>query len=429
MLTLTHVSCSIFQFSSTATSLLRVEIKKQPLYASMSPPSMIESPQITKTNLRSSERSRDQMESGTPTKERGRGWTKSVVAQCAASIRHPILWSPKPETRKPKKTEYEVGYLSLPGELRNRIMSLILLPGKIYLPASRYALLDRGVLPPPVDIFGDFIHDLAFFGHSYRGLSSVSEDHVRTHRCFLTFATCDELHYACLAPKANQAMLAPPEPLPAFQLLVASQQIHDEGHVMFWSQNSFYLPRGPLPHTQFYFGNVLPQHKALISSIGIQFSLLDLTDEVLAAVDGLLCCCPQEGWGIEEQYGIRRFQAASVCTVALAWIWTSKLAWIRGWKGLKELRLDILQNPPNILDGEQLDILLAGIGSKRTEHPYNSRCSYWPSELHWPFADATRGLDLKLGTIIEEIGWLRFKRWLKGEEVYERPWNNREDAE
>lgn len=333
------------------------------------------------------------------------------------------------KTQKPKKTKYEVGYLSLPGELRNKIMSLILLPGNIYLPASRYALQDRYILPRPVDMFGDFDHDVAFYGHSYRGLYGGSENHVQTHRCFLIFATCDELHYSCLAPKAIQSMLAPREPLPAFQLLAASRQIRDESQAMFWSRNTFYLPRGPLAHTQFYFGNVLLQHKALISSIGIQFSLLDLTEEVLAAVEGLLCCCPREEWERKEQCCVLRFQAASLCTVALAWLWTSKLAWVRSWKGLKELRLEILHEPPSVLDGEQLDILLEGIGSKRIEHSYNYRHRFWPSELHWPFADATRGLDSKLGTIIEEIGWLRFKRWLKGEEVYERPWNNREDAE
>lgn len=362
------------------------------------------------------------------TKGRRRGWMISAIAHCAASIKHPTLWFRRPNAQEPKNTEYGIGYLSLPGELRNNIMSLILLPGNIYLPASHLALQDRHIIPPPEDRFGDFFHYLAFFGKSYQQLSSGSKDHLRTHRCFLAFATSDELHYACLAPKADKSILAPPEPLPAFQLLAASRKIHIEGQAMFWSQNTFYLPHGPLPHTQFYFGNVLGQHKALISSIGIQFSLLDLTDGVVAAVDDLLCGCPQEGWEIEGQYGIRLFQAASVCTIALAWIWTSKLAWIRGWKGLKELKLDILQDPSIVLDGKELGVLLEGIGSKRVEHPYNYRCSFWPPELHWPFADATRGLNKKLRTIIEEIGWLRFMRWLKGEEMYERPWNNRENA-
>lgn len=389
----------------------------------------MESPQTTRINFRCSDRSCDETEGGKSAIGRRRKWTTSVIAQCAAPIRQPTLWSRKFRTQKPKNPKNEVGYLSLPGELRNHIMSLILLPGKIYLPASPFALQDNYMIPPPVDRFGDFIHAMAFLGQSYRQLASSSKDHVRTHRCFLSFAIWDEIHYASLAPKANNSIVAPREPFPAFQFLAASRQTHYEGQAMFWNQNTFYLPRGPLPHAQFFFGNVLPQHKALISSIGIQFSLLDLTDGVLAAVDDLLCCCPQEGWPVEGQYGIRRFQAACVCTIALTWIWSLKLAWIRGWKGLKELRLDILQEPPIILDGKQLDTTLKGIGCKWTEHPYDYRCSFWPNELHWPFADATRDLNSKLSTIIEEIGWLRSKRWMKGQEVYERPWNNREDAD
>jgi len=136
------------------------------LYASMSPPNMavalrhgmgIGSPQVTQTNHKDSERYPNERESGKSTNEIRRAWTKSVVAQCPASIRHPTLWS-----RKPKDTTNEIGYLSLPGELRNKIMSLVLLPGNIYLSASRNALLDPYVLPPPVDLFGDFFPEMAF---------------------------------------------------------------------------------------------------------------------------------------------------------------------------------------------------------------------------------------------------------------------------
>ena len=109
---------------------------------------------------------------------------------------------------------------------------------------------------------------------------------------------------------------------------------------MFWSENMFYLPRGSLSHTKSHFDKIPPKHKALTKNIGIQFSLLDLTEDVIAAVE----YSPEyqaSKYDIDQYWWATRF-----CLEALEHIWNAKLDWVRSWRGLQNVRLETLDYPP-----------------------------------------------------------------------------------
>ena len=94
------------------------------------------------------------------------------------------------------------------------------------------------------------------------------------------------------AGNANALILnifnSPPLPIPHFThpgksklglgILSASKQCYAEGNHLYWGENTVFL-QGPLAHTMFFFGNILPWHQNLINHLGVYLSLADLTPQ------------------------------------------------------------------------------------------------------------------------------------------------------
>lgn len=200
----------------------------------------------------------------------------------------------------------------------------------------------------------------------------------------------------------------------AVGLLTVSRQTYEDSYFHYWAKNTFYLPRGPVSHSKLYWRSIRSQHKALVTSIAIQFSIADLTPEVLRHIEeyarknsdrgrreGIL---PQEFDSDWEYY----------VNAALASIWARKLLWIRHWGSLDRLRLEapgIL--PLDLKETKELEVALRGSGRliRRILNPgFQLGDSPLPNARVWRFLrQAAVEARLSSHAIITAMGWQLFK--------------------
>ena len=179
---------------------------------------------------------------------------------------------------------------------------------------------------------------------------------------------------------------------------------------MFWSQNTFYLPRGPLAHTEYYFDRVLAPHIALIRNIRIQFSLLDLTEEVVAIIENIY---PES---------ISHETISYFLVEALEHIWIGKLRWIQQWTGLQSVRLELMDDlPPVVFLGEGFDPTLPATFTILDGWPVFDGCrviDMWYSTSNI-LSRSVMQAEGKIDAVLSEIGWVKFKAWLRGDNFWE----------
>ena len=72
---------------------------------------------------------------------------------------------------------------------------------------------------------------------------------------------------------------------PAVNLLATCRQAYDEGHVMFYSENVFHLPRGRCEEMKKVLAKIKPEHLAMMKHVVLRLSLLDLTPSVLLELE------------------------------------------------------------------------------------------------------------------------------------------------
>ena len=123
-----------------------------------------------------------------------------------------------PPAKAPKA---KIGYLDLPGEIRNKIIDFALVPGHIY-----------------------------FFTKS----QPISYKNA-------------------------------PVFLPGCQLLATCKQAYNEGYVSFYNRNVFHFAPGPILASMEYFWSLKRKHLKLIEKISIEMSVTDLTPSVLETIE------------------------------------------------------------------------------------------------------------------------------------------------
>lgn len=138
--------------------------------------------------------------------------SKSELSTCFDCT---LITVPVPDSSVPA-----VGYFALPGEIRNKIMQLVLCPGDIYL---------------------------------------RSKPTVHNHQISYT------------NDPANTAQSPP-----GIQLLATCRQAYNEGHALYYSGNVFHLPPGPLSATETILNNMQPESLSLIRRVNLTAGLLDL---------------------------------------------------------------------------------------------------------------------------------------------------------
>ena len=189
-------------------------------------------------------------------------------------------------------------------------------------------------------------------------------------------------------------------------LLSANRRCYEDFHSLYWGLNTFYLPRGPVAHSQYFWGSIRPEHKALVRSIAIQFSLDDLVLEVLDHIGQYTRVRrhvgrprgrrPNDfGWASRRWY-IRD---------ALIHIWDRKLGFIRTWSQLDELRLEAPLHDPLIIRGCDLSKKLGFVRSSDGQMV----TTIYDVEIQNFYISALVGACNAARQLISSSGWKAFK--------------------
>lgn len=242
-------------------------------------------------------------------------------------------------------------YTSLPAELRNAIMEYALVPGDVYPCLTE----SKPTSPKPSrKLFRTVLsHPRAVFKVRVGGVE---------HQ---------------LATKQ-----------PGFQLLRTCKKAYQDGHYMFYSMNTFHLPAGSARDAEEWFDNLKPDHRSLIKSACMTFSLADLTPEVLVQMD--------KKWLWDLPLKTRQDERRMVfeVTYLLCWrFWQEKIRFLQKWDTLDTVYLEKACGETSVFDGDAFRALDA-------------------KEEKVLVDVAREKVKVELEGMVNEMGWKATKRWL-----------------
>ena len=116
--------------------------------------------------------------------------------------------------------------------------------------------------------------------------------------------------------------------------LATCRLAHQEGHGLYYGQNMFYLPRGDISDTLRFFYVLDPKHSALISSLGLEIGLFNLTLDIFDAEMRY----PFFPKGNSLPYSDCA-RAATRMTSKVQEIWLCKLGHIQNCQGYREIKV------------------------------------------------------------------------------------------
>ena len=277
-----------------------------------------------------------------------------------------------------------VGYFSLPGEVRNRIMRYALVPGTAH---PNQTIAQNPTAPSVVQKSTNSIKDigktsreakhrfqyLLWFARIPLGIGkflipqlfTFNLDHylliqttvlvfgivesAQAHRdvCIqcsavrswrdVTLTRVNHVRDHLLGRTSQQVLVRDCRPVP--QLLATCKQAHFEG-LWYYTDNIFYLPRGPLEYTLGYFAELTPRHLGLVQKVGIRLGFGDITAKDIDALESYFDCT------LDQALDTHPYPRSTVIgwPVILAHralqIWTAKLVFVRRQTTIKHLRLE-----------------------------------------------------------------------------------------
>ncbi|KAL9599004.1 MAG: hypothetical protein Q9219_004118 [cf. Caloplaca sp. 3 TL-2023] len=298
------------------------------------------------------------------------------------------------------------GYLSLPPELRSQIIEHILSTGPIRPYSGQTAHHDwqrdyEIVTEAHAHAWKDFICHPS--RRSRRVLSQMLYSYL-----FVLVADCPTL---CIS-----AMDIAPH------FLSVCQTTYHEGHSMFYSQNAFHLPVGPLSHTKGYFDNLRSEHRKLIRRMVLDLSIYDLNISAFDAIEKEVRAKDVVKGRLPPDRSVEDWTVP--ITYNLISTWRSKLAWLRDWTWVpnvviasrisRNLYYAVAGRPnPNLdpfanrwrLSGSRLPVFLKGVGPAMEHVPVMS-CY---GECDKQFAQWMNGVELDAWYMVQRMikvfGW------------------------
>ena len=157
-------------------------------------------------------------------------------------------------------------FFASPPEIRNRIMGYVLVPGDVYVRSStstsqaRQPQQSRKFLSSP-------------FRRFMNAASTLSRRVTGHHRRYAINTT----EISSIGPPSLQQ--------PGFQLLITCKQAYHEGHLMFYTMNTFHWPLDFFYNSFGWYLHLRPEHLKLIKTICINLSLMDLDHESIKAIE------------------------------------------------------------------------------------------------------------------------------------------------
>ncbi|KAL8715623.1 MAG: hypothetical protein Q9225_006374 [Loekoesia sp. 1 TL-2023] len=295
--------------------------------------------------------------------------------------------------------EGRTGYLSLPPELRNQILEQTLVAGCVrpYRGPTAHRNWQRDfevVIAAHRRAWKDFIRHPSYMRASI--LWEVIESYLTV-----------------LVAETPALCLSAMEIAPHF--LSVCRTVYDEGHPMFYSRNTFYLPHGPLSHTMDYFDQLRPEHRILIRKMVLEITIWDLDIAAFDDIENQLRAKDVAKGRLPPDKSVEDWVAPIAYNIISTW--RSKLAWLRDWTWLEEVTISSylsrpignfpMSNPsvsPGftfILDGESLPEFLNGIG---------------PAEPHCPVLDCYGDCDPFFAVwmgCVEAYTWALLQKMIK----------------
>ena len=195
------------------------------------------------------------------------------------------------------------------------------------------------------------------------------------------------------------------------QFLATCRQAYEEGHAIFYGLNTFYMVPGSLKHTLRYFEILRPEHRALIQTLGIEFTLEDADVTWSEPAEEMYNNSFSElGLG----GGDRRTRAAyhrschqcfsrNAVLMSTA-IWRPKVAWLRDQQTSLVLQSF---NQTITVNLEEAKEALQGIGA-----PDDHFLECWPS-VRATMMDIIAVFCRNSRLLINARGWEGFKDWIE----------------
>ena len=326
----------------------------------------------------------------------------STVEKLQNFLKNHHLW------KKDTKTKGQaISYADLPAEIRNEIMHHAL-------------VVPEGVSPPP---------DL-----------NLSKKPI-----YLPVSRIRRILFSAHLLRApDRKIQFPKVPVPGVSFLVASPQTYAEGHVIFFTENTFYIPYGSQELAFSYFDEMDEETAALIRHLGLRYDERDLTPEILQqaeeeAIDRYHH--PQNPSPLRDR-PISPARMAQQVDLVMNYHWWKKFryisSWLRAdrqarWDGEDEGELGDLGEMTARLEfprGRFIEYSLEGGWAEVVGRPGMTSVFLKVEEL-WDVTNEVMGevrneMVLYVEEMIGRLGWERFKivhqRVGKGQVIKEREW-------
>ena len=261
-------------------------------------------------------------------------------------------------TARAQRRRGHFDFFSLPPEIRNEIMRLVLVPGDVHLRGPK----KHGVKAK--------IH------HAWDAVHQLPRD----------------CHKIPAAPS-----------LPGFQMLATCKSVYGQYHETFYSSNTFFFAPGLFKETiKYYTISLQPEHVNMISSIGVNLGLEDLTPIVFKKAQE--CMSLNRGclssYSVGQKWGI-------VVKLHLLQIWQRKLEFLGGVQGLKMVKLATKGEVVEI-DGADLKEALNGISTDGRD-PKN--CA---EEVAALIERAQTSVQEEITERVDRDGWRALRAWVHG---------------
>lgn len=192
-----------------------------------------------------------------------------------------------------------------------------------------------------------------------------------------------------------------------FQLFKTCKTAYRDGYRIFYSSNTFHLPPGSASDLENWFDKLKLEHRSLIKSVCLTFSIKDITPNVLKEME--------KKWLWDIPVNTRRLEQRIVFEVAyaLCWrYWQDKIDWVKKSEGIERV------------------VLMCGNGEM-------SECGSGSGRVVFE-GEEWRGLDVKverdfldrarervqgeLETLVEEVGWKATRKALMNGDLGGRCW-------
>lgn len=123
---------------------------------------------------------------------------------------------------------------------------------------------------------------------------------------------------------------------PGLSFMRSCRTARQEGLQYYYAQNTFYLPPGDIKATLPFFDVLEPHYAAMIKSLGVG---IRITDESLGIFDTAV---KEANWQAHSRYSVALMQADSLATTIankVQQVWLTKLDWIRNCDGYDQIKI------------------------------------------------------------------------------------------